>query len=115
MVNVLTMTTRSKVMLLHTPSCDLINFNMFAGLCCPRGTRSDPALEDVPSDDEDGQALRAAERDFSHAAQQAATAASASPEVLLYTSKKAHSFSNSSPLCIPVSVSCYSVTTSKVL
>lgn len=53
------------------------------------------AFEEAPLDGEDGQALGAAERYLSHAAQQAAAAASASPEVVLYTSKKAHSFSNS--------------------
>ncbi|DBA76316.1 TPA: hypothetical protein ACH3X1_010029 [Trebouxia sp. C0004] len=42
-------------------------------------------LEDVPIDGEDGQAFGAAERDLSHATQQAATAASASPEDMFDT------------------------------
>jgi len=63
------------------------------------------AFEDVTLDDEDGQALGAAERDVSHAAQQAATAASASPEVLLCTSKEAQPLSISLILCVLVPVS----------
>ena len=70
-------------------------------------------LEDEPLDAEDGQTWGAAEGDLFHAAQQAATAASA--EVLLCTSKKAPSFSTSSTVCIALPVSWSSPTTSKVL
>ena len=72
----------------------------------------DAAL-DEPLDAEDGHAWGAAEGDLVHAAQQAATAASA--EVLLCTSNKAHSFSTSSTVCIAVPVSWSSPTTSKDL
>ncbi len=118
MVNVLTMTTPAKVMLLHAPSCDLLDFNICLQAYAVQEAPDlilPAALENVPLDAEDGQASGAAERDLSHAAQQAATAASASPEVLLSTSKKAQSFSLSSTLCIPVLVSWSLSITSKVL
>jgi len=66
------------------------------------------AIEDVPLDAADGHALGAAEPDLSHAAQQAATAASASPEVSAMHKQQSSSFQhfiNSLHACADVLVS----------